>query len=79
VKLDQSFVHGLNRDHDDEAIVAALTRLARDLGIFVVAEGVETQEQVDQLLRHGCPFGQGHYWSRAVPPGELEWVWNGPS
>jgi EAL domain-containing protein (putative c-di-GMP-specific phosphodiesterase class I) len=75
VKLDQSFVHGLKRDPDDDAIVAALSRLAHDLGILVVAEGVETQEQVDELVRHGCPFGQGHFWSPAVPADQLEWNW----
>jgi diguanylate cyclase len=54
------------------AIVASLTSLAHNLGVFVIAEGVESPEQAGGLLAVGCDMGQGLYWSPALPAQDLE-------
>lgn len=71
VKIDREFVRDLGIDPTDTAIVRSLVRLASDLGLDVVAEGVETQEQADLLLAMGCRYAQGYLWSPAVPLDEL--------
>lgn len=67
LKIDQSFVRDLATDDDDASIVTAVIGMGRSLNLQVVAEGVETSEQLAFLREHGCPQGQGHYFSRAVP------------
>jgi EAL domain-containing protein (putative c-di-GMP-specific phosphodiesterase class I) len=67
IKVDRSFVSGLGRDTNDEAIVGAVISLADTLGMTSVAEGVETVEQVRMLQALGCDIAQGYYFSRAVP------------
>jgi len=71
VKADLSFVAGLPDDAEDVAVVSAIMGIARALGLRVVAEGVETERQLDELTRLGCGFGQGYLWSRAIPGPEL--------
>ena len=62
-------------DADDAAIVRSIITLGHDLGLEVVAEGVETQETYDQLARLGCDTVQGFWLSRPLPPDELaEWL-----
>ena len=70
LKIDRGFVVGIDTDPDALAIVASLVDLAAAVGLAVVAEGVETQQQADLLLRLGCPAAQGWLWSRAVTTGE---------
>ena len=70
LKIDRSFVDGLGSDPEDEVIVATVINLARSLGIDVIAEGVETQDQLDLLASYGCELGQGYLWSPALPPDE---------
>ena len=60
LKIDQSFVAGLGQDDDDSTIVRAIIRLARGLGLRVVAEGVETAIQASVLQRFGCDVAQGY-------------------
>jgi diguanylate cyclase (GGDEF)-like protein/PAS domain S-box-containing protein len=72
VKVDRSFVDGLGEDAGDSAIVAAVVRLAHELELTVIAEGVETPLQVAHLRRLGCEVGQGFLWSRPVPAEEAE-------
>ncbi len=60
VKIDQSFVRDLTADPDDAAIVTAIVAMARSLGVDVIAEGVETEEQLAHLLALGCHRGQGY-------------------
>jgi diguanylate cyclase (GGDEF)-like protein len=72
LKIDRSFIHGLaDRDSSDLPIVRAITHLASALGLYVVAEGVETLEQLQALRDLDVPAAQGDYWSRAKPAGEL--------
>jgi EAL domain-containing protein (putative c-di-GMP-specific phosphodiesterase class I) len=67
IKIDQSFVRNMAEDPGDEAIVRAVINLGRSLGIKVVAEGIENEEQERRLLELECDFGQGFLFSRAVP------------
>ena len=71
LKVDRSFVDGLGTEHGDSAVVAAILSLAHALGLHVIAEGVETQLQANQLIALGCPAAQGFLWSPAVPAHEL--------
>ena len=66
VKIDQSFVRDLTVDPDDAAIVTAIVAMARSLGVEVVAEGVETEEQLAELKRLGCHRGQGYLLARPM-------------
>ena len=68
LKIDQSFVHQLNASGDDAIIVTAVIGMARSLKLRVVAEGVETPEQLAFLRGHQCDEAQGYYFSRPVPP-----------
>jgi diguanylate cyclase (GGDEF)-like protein/PAS domain S-box-containing protein len=67
LKVDQSFVHGINADTDDATIINAVINMGSNLNHRVIAEGVETVEQVAFLQAHGCDEGQGYYFSRPVP------------
>jgi EAL domain-containing protein (putative c-di-GMP-specific phosphodiesterase class I) len=60
LKIDRSFVSGLGQSYDDKVIVETILRMAASLGIQVVAEGVETEEQRAILSRMGCEFLQGY-------------------
>jgi EAL domain-containing protein (putative c-di-GMP-specific phosphodiesterase class I) len=72
IKIDQSFVRRMTAESGDEAIVRGMIGIGRDLGLTVVAEGVETAEQRDILMREGCEVGQGYFYSRPVPPEAFE-------
>lgn len=71
LKIDRSFVKELNSDDSDQKIVQALISMAHTLQISVVAEGIETQEQLNLLRQYGCDFGQGYLFSKPVPIDEL--------
>jgi EAL domain-containing protein (putative c-di-GMP-specific phosphodiesterase class I) len=71
VKVDRSFVDGLGTDPEDSAIVAAVVNLGHTLGLTVVAEGVETEEQLAELVALGCDQAQGFLFSPARPAAEL--------
>jgi EAL domain-containing protein (putative c-di-GMP-specific phosphodiesterase class I) len=66
LKIDRSFVDGMVRKPDSERIVRAIAGLARDLGMNIVAEGIETREQEACLQAFGCEYGQGFLYSRPV-------------
>jgi diguanylate cyclase (GGDEF)-like protein/PAS domain S-box-containing protein len=71
IKIDRSFVAGLGHSPDAEAIVCAVIRLARSLGLRVVAEGVETDAQCAFLRDEGCDSAQGFHIARPMPPGDF--------
>ena len=70
VKIDRSFVSQMQTD--GRAYVSGVIRLAHDLGLSVVAEGVEDQAMLESLQELACDIGQGYLFSRPVPPGEVE-------
>jgi diguanylate cyclase (GGDEF)-like protein/PAS domain S-box-containing protein len=72
LKIDQSFVAGLGRDQTDTAITRSVVALGQTLGMTVIAEGVETVEQLDILREMDCTQGQGWLWQRAVPPENID-------
>lgn len=72
LKIDRSFVAGLPTDPKDVAVVAATVRLAHDLGMRTVAEGVETAEQLASLVELGSDFAQGYLLGRPMPANEIQ-------
>ena len=68
LKIDRSFVAGIGREAEDEIIVRTILNLAHNLGKRVVAEGIETEEQLDFLKVQGCDVGQGFLVSRPLAP-----------
>ena len=67
VKIDQSFVDGLDHDTSDESLVAAIVAMASALRVTTVAEGVETYAQGKRLHELGCNIAQGNFYSRPIP------------
>ncbi len=75
LKIDQSFVRDLGQNGGDEALVEAMIHMSRSLRLTIVAEGVETQEQLDCLKARGCNEVQGYFFSRPLPADEFEaWI-----
>ena len=72
LKIDRSFITDVTERHDDAVITRAVINLAHNLGVQVVAEGVETEEQLGFLKRHRCNFAQGYLISRPIPARDLE-------
>jgi EAL domain-containing protein (putative c-di-GMP-specific phosphodiesterase class I) len=71
VKIDQSFIRDLTIDADDAAIVTAIVAMARTLGVDVVAEGVETEEQLEALKRLGCNRAQGYLFAAPMSAADV--------
>jgi diguanylate cyclase (GGDEF)-like protein/PAS domain S-box-containing protein len=71
VKIDRAFVDGLADDADDRAIVSAVIQLSHALGLRVVAEGVETETQLTELVALGCDDAQGYFFAPPQPANDL--------
>jgi EAL domain-containing protein (putative c-di-GMP-specific phosphodiesterase class I) len=71
LKIDRGFIRDVASNEEDAAIVSAIVALGRSLGLRVVAEGVETEQQLQYLTRIGCDVLQGYLLGRPVPSGEL--------
>jgi len=71
LKIDKSFVGDITADPDDAEIVATIIAMARSLKLKVIAEGVETREQLDFLCAHDCDAMQGYYFSKPLPADEI--------
>jgi diguanylate cyclase (GGDEF)-like protein/PAS domain S-box-containing protein len=71
LKLDQSFVRDLSDDPEDRALASAVVRIGQSLKLSVVAEGVETAEQLAFLQEEGCDVAQGYHFARPMPAADL--------
>jgi len=71
LKIDKSFVDDIPEDQDDIVITDMIITLAKQLGLEIVAEGVETKEQMEFLKEKGCHLMQGYLFSQAIPEDQL--------
>jgi EAL domain-containing protein (putative c-di-GMP-specific phosphodiesterase class I) len=71
LKIDQSFVRDMTSDSDDASIVSAVIDMGRSLNMRVVAEGIQTRDQLQFLKARQCPEGQGFYFAPPVPAEQL--------
>jgi diguanylate cyclase len=67
LKIDQSFIRSITSNPDDASIVCAVIGMGKNLHMRVVAEGIETHDQLAFLQNRECPIGQGHYFSEPLP------------
>jgi EAL domain-containing protein (putative c-di-GMP-specific phosphodiesterase class I) len=72
LKVDKSFVDGVNEVGEESALTAAIIELAGILKLRPVAEGIERADQLAKLLELGCELGQGYYFSKPVPIEEID-------
>jgi len=74
LKIDQSFIRSLPDDDENSAITKAVIALAKSLHLNIIAEGVETHQQKDFLIKHGCNNIQGYLYSKPIPAKEMHLV-----
>jgi EAL domain-containing protein (putative c-di-GMP-specific phosphodiesterase class I) len=67
LKIDRAFINDVNSNEEAAALVSAILSMAQSLKLKVVAEGVETQDQLEHLRRENCTYIQGYYFSPPVP------------
>jgi diguanylate cyclase (GGDEF)-like protein len=72
VKIDRSFIRNVPDSHSDTQITSAVIALGHSLGLSVIAEGAETQKQIDFLRHEGCDEVQGYFFSRPIPAADVE-------
>ena len=71
LKIDQDFVREMFEKEKNQTIIASMIKLGHDLGLPVLAEGIETTEQKEWLEKNGCDMGQGFWFSRPLPLEQL--------
>ncbi|MCL1139420.1 putative bifunctional diguanylate cyclase/phosphodiesterase [Shewanella pneumatophori] len=71
LKIDRAFINKMATSSSDESLVSAILAMAKSLGLKVVAEGIETEQQASFLQEHNCEFGQGYLFSRPIPAAEF--------
>lgn len=71
IKIDRSFTSDVYRSSEARAVVQAISTLAESLDLTVIAEGIETQQQLDYIRSQGCADGQGYFFARPMPLGEV--------
>lgn len=75
IKIDRSFVNGLPHQPTDLAIIVTIITLARELGLELLAEGVETDQQLQQLVEKGCTTIQGYVYAKPMPASDyVQWI-----
>ncbi len=72
LKIDRSFINGIGQPEENLEIIQSIIPLAHNLGMDVVAEGIETEEQLNYLQQLNCDFGQGYFFNRPLPAPEAE-------
>jgi EAL domain-containing protein (putative c-di-GMP-specific phosphodiesterase class I) len=72
IKIDQSFVHDIAENDDAAVIIQTIIAMGNNLGMEVIAEGVETAEQKDFLIQHNCVNFQGYFFGDPMPLNEFE-------
>ena len=79
IKIDKSFVMHMGENRNDDAIVRSTIDLGHNLGLKVVAEGVESQASWDRLKALGCDSAQGYFMSRPIPADQfMQWIKESP-
>lgn len=78
LKIDKAFIQGIPHDRNDIALTEAIIAMAQKLGMRVIAEGVETQEQLTFLKEHGCDEVQGFFYFTPMPPQQIELLMHAP-
>ena len=71
LKIDRAFINKMATSSSDESLVSAILAMAKSLGLKVVAEGIETEQQARFLQQHNCEFGQGYLFSKPIPAKEF--------
>ena len=72
LKMDRGFIRNIENNPKDTQMVSLILGIAKNLGIPVIAEGVETEEQIHLLKKLGCAYVQGYYFSRPLHPADFE-------
>jgi EAL domain-containing protein (putative c-di-GMP-specific phosphodiesterase class I) len=72
LKIDRSFIHDISSNNDNKVLVEAICKMAHQLGLEIVAEGIETEEQFECLKEYGCHYFQGYLFAKPMPQQEFE-------
>lgn len=78
LKIDRSFINLINANHENSEIIKAIVMLAKNLGMDVIAEGIETEEQAERLINLECAFGQGYLYSKPADSKSAERILEEP-